>query len=158
MRSVLHGDRVLVRISGLDRRGRREGRVVEVTERANTRLVGRVVEEHGVQFCIAENRRIRQQIVLAAPEKGRRTLRAAAGSVVEGRTDRTADALWPADRPCGGGARQLRRSGHGNRDRAAQARHAARIFRQGVAAAKRLPDEVREPTSASVKTSARWSW
>ncbi|HEY9193131.1 MAG TPA: ribonuclease R [Methyloversatilis sp.] len=83
MRSVLHGDRVLVRVSGLDRRGRREGRVVEVTERGTSRLVARVVEEHGVQFCIAENRRIRQQIVLAAPEKGRRALRAVAGSVVE---------------------------------------------------------------------------
>ncbi|OYW26427.1 MAG: ribonuclease R, partial [Methyloversatilis sp. 12-65-5] len=83
MRSVLHGDRVLVRVTGLDRRGRREGRVVEVTERGNTRLVARVVEEHGVQFCIAENRRIRQQIVLAAPEKGKRALKAAAGSVVE---------------------------------------------------------------------------
>lgn len=83
MRSVLHGDRVLVRVSGLDRRGRREGRVVEVTERGTSRLVARVVEEHGVQFCIAENRRIRQQIVLAAPEKGKRALRPVAGSVVE---------------------------------------------------------------------------
>lgn len=48
MRSVLHGDRVLVRVIGVDRRGRPEGKVVEVTERANTRLIARVVEEHAV--------------------------------------------------------------------------------------------------------------
>ncbi|MCB1938468.1 MAG: ribonuclease R [Rhodocyclaceae bacterium] len=65
MREVLHGDRAMVRISGVDRRGRPEGQVVEVLERANARVVGRVHEEHGVLVVIPENRRIAQDILLA---------------------------------------------------------------------------------------------
>ena len=34
MHKVLHGDRVLARITGVDRRGRPEGEIVEVLERA----------------------------------------------------------------------------------------------------------------------------
>jgi ribonuclease R len=144
MRSVLHGDRVLVRISGLDRRGRREGRVVEVTERANTRLVARVVEEHGVQFCIAENRRIRQQIVLAAPEKGRRTLRAAAGSVVEVELIEQPTRYGP---PIGRVVEVLGNYGDSGMEiEIALRKHDMphEFSGKAVAAAKRLPDEVRE--------------
>ena len=65
MREVLHGDRVMVRIAGMDRRGRPEGKVVEVLERANARIVGRVVVENGVTLVVPENRRISQEILLA---------------------------------------------------------------------------------------------
>ena len=65
MDKVLHGDRVMARIVGVDRRGRPEGKIVEVLERANQRLVGRVHNEHGVMFVVAENRRISQDILLA---------------------------------------------------------------------------------------------
>ncbi|KAB2970428.1 ribonuclease R [Zoogloea sp.] len=65
MREVLHGDRVMVRIAGMDRRGRPEGKVVEVLERANTRIVGRVLVENGVTLVVPENRRISQEILLA---------------------------------------------------------------------------------------------
>ena len=65
MREVLHGDRAMVRVTGTDRRGRPEGQIVEVLERANTRVVGRAVEEHGVLVIIPENRRIAQDILLA---------------------------------------------------------------------------------------------
>ncbi|NTV11543.1 MAG: ribonuclease R, partial [Zoogloea sp.] len=65
MREVLHGDRAIVRIVGTDRRGRPEGKLVEVLERVNTKLVGRVVVEHGVAVVVPENRRINQQILLA---------------------------------------------------------------------------------------------
>ena len=68
MGKVLHGDRALVRVLGLDRRGRPEGSIVEVTERANTRVVGRVFVEHGVVFVVPENKRIAQDI-LVPPEK-----------------------------------------------------------------------------------------
>jgi ribonuclease R len=68
MGKVLHGDRVLVRVTGLDRKGRPEGSIVEVTERANNRVVGRVFVEHGVVFVVPENRRIAQDI-LVPPEK-----------------------------------------------------------------------------------------
>lgn len=65
MREVLHGDRVLVRIAGVDRRGRPEGKVVEILERANTRIVGRVLNEHGVLLVVPEDRRIAQDILVA---------------------------------------------------------------------------------------------
>ncbi len=70
MDRVLHGDRALARVAGVDRRGRREGVIVEVLERANTLVVGRVFEEHGVRFVVPENRRINQKILLAPAEKG----------------------------------------------------------------------------------------
>jgi ribonuclease R len=87
MDKVLHGDHVIARMVGMDRKGRPEGKIVEVTERANARLVGRVFEEHGVYYVVAENRRISQDILLAPPEKGdkskkTKTLRAQAGQVV----------------------------------------------------------------------------
>ncbi|MGA9395150.1 MAG: ribonuclease R, partial [Azonexus sp.] len=68
MGKVLHGDRALVRVTGVDRKGRPEGSIVEVTERANNRVVGRVFVEHGVIFVVPENRRIAQDI-LVPPEK-----------------------------------------------------------------------------------------
>ncbi|HLO62414.1 MAG TPA: ribonuclease R [Azonexus sp.] len=68
MGKVLHGDRALVRVTGIDRKGRPEGSIVEVTERVNTRLVGRVFVEHGVVVVVPENKRISQDI-LVPPEK-----------------------------------------------------------------------------------------
>jgi ribonuclease R len=50
MRALFHGDRVMVRITGLDRRGRREGDVVEVLKRNTHTVVGRFYSENGVQF------------------------------------------------------------------------------------------------------------
>ncbi|MEO7402974.1 MAG: RNB domain-containing ribonuclease, partial [Burkholderiales bacterium] len=67
MNQVLHGDRVLVRPMGLDRRGRREATIVEVLERAQQSIVGRLYREHGVWFVVAADRRISQDI-LVEPE------------------------------------------------------------------------------------------
>ena len=65
MEKALHGDRVLVRVTGTDRRGRPEGSIVEVTERANTEVVGRVFDEYGVRYVVPEDRRLHTRIVLA---------------------------------------------------------------------------------------------
>jgi len=70
MHQVLHGDVVMVRQSGVDRRGRPEAKIVEVLERANNRVVGRLFEEHGIHFVVAENRRITQDILVAPGESG----------------------------------------------------------------------------------------
>jgi ribonuclease R len=70
MHQVLHGDVVMVRQSGVDRRGRPEAKIIEVLERGNNRVVGRLYEEHGIQFVVAENRRITQDILVAAGEAG----------------------------------------------------------------------------------------
>ena len=78
MHQVLHGDVVMVRQSGVDRRGRPEAKIIEVLERANNRVVGRLFEDHGIQFVVAENRRITQDILVAPGEHGA----AKAGQVV----------------------------------------------------------------------------
>ena len=80
MGKVLHGDRALVRVMGIDRKGRPEGSIVEVTERVNTKVVGRVFVEHGVVFVVPENRRIAQDI-LVPPEK-KAKLKPESGQVV----------------------------------------------------------------------------
>jgi ribonuclease R len=64
MHKALHGDVVLARVTGVDRRGRMEGSIVEVLERANSKVVGRIFIEQGVAFLIAENKRINQDILI----------------------------------------------------------------------------------------------
>jgi ribonuclease R len=54
----------MARQSGTGRRGRAEGAVVEVLERANRRIVGRLVEEHGICFVVAEDKRISQDVLV----------------------------------------------------------------------------------------------
>jgi len=70
MHRVLHGDKVLVRVAGFDRRGRREAKIVEVLEHVNRFIVGRYYLEGGVGFLIAENRRINQDILVPVENAG----------------------------------------------------------------------------------------
>ena len=58
MAKVLHGDRVLARITGADRRGRPEGEIVEVIESRTNKLVGRLLNERGVMIVVPEDQRI----------------------------------------------------------------------------------------------------
>jgi ribonuclease R len=77
MQKVLHGDRVQVRVTGTDRRGRPEGSIVEVTERANTHVIGRLIHENNVWLVAPEDKRLGQDIILqGSPGK------ATAGQVV----------------------------------------------------------------------------
>lgn len=78
MGKVLHGDRAMVRATGVDRRGRPEGKIVEVLERVNTRLVGRLIKERGVVIVSAEDRRISQDILIPPGQD----MKAKAGQVV----------------------------------------------------------------------------
>jgi ribonuclease R len=64
MRSVLHGDRILASVIGLDARGRREGAVREVLERAHSRVVGRFLEESGIALVVPDDPRISQDILV----------------------------------------------------------------------------------------------
>ena len=64
MNRVLHNDRALVRVSGTDRKGRREGKIVEVLERNTKQVVGRFIKEHGVQFVQPDNKKITQNILI----------------------------------------------------------------------------------------------
>ncbi|TFW32356.1 ribonuclease R [Massilia horti] len=65
MQKVLHGDRVLAKVSGVDRRGRPEGTIVEVVERANTHIIGRLLNEGGVWVISPEDKRIGHDILVA---------------------------------------------------------------------------------------------
>ncbi|KRE89702.1 exoribonuclease R [Frateuria sp. Soil773] len=74
MRSVMHGDRVLASVVGVDRRGRRQGAIVEVLQRRSPRLVGRVVIENGVTLVAPDDRRLHQDIMIApGQEQGARS-------------------------------------------------------------------------------------
>jgi ribonuclease R len=65
MQKVLHGDRVLAKVTGLDRRGRPEGTIVEVVARANSHVIGRLLNENGVWLIAPEDKRIGQDILVA---------------------------------------------------------------------------------------------
>ncbi len=69
MRKVLHGDRILARISGVDHRGREEATIVEVLERANHQVVGRFKTQGPIGFLIPENKRIHQDIIIPNDKK-----------------------------------------------------------------------------------------
>ncbi len=70
MRGVFHGDRVMARVAGIDRRGRREGSVVEVLERNTHSVVGRYFVEGGVGFVVPDNKRLAQDILIARDADG----------------------------------------------------------------------------------------
>ncbi|HZN86344.1 MAG TPA: RNB domain-containing ribonuclease, partial [Burkholderiales bacterium] len=71
MRQVMHGDRAMVRVTGIDHRERPTGEILEVLERVNRRIVGRLHSDHGVLFLVPEDRRIAQDILVPPAEAGR---------------------------------------------------------------------------------------
>ncbi len=64
MRAVLHRDRVRVRVIRYDRKGRPEGRVIEIVERRKAPLIGRLLHENGVWLVAPEDRRYGQDILI----------------------------------------------------------------------------------------------
>ncbi len=78
MRTVLHLDRVRVRVGKPDRRGRTEGQVIAILERSKRPIIGRLLHEGGVWLLAPEDRRYVQDILLQADSIGK----ARAGQVV----------------------------------------------------------------------------
>ena len=68
MRTLMNGDRAVVREVGLDRRGRREAVLVEVLERGVHHVVGRLFIEAGVGFVIADNKRITHDVLIPSED------------------------------------------------------------------------------------------
>ncbi|MDE2625700.1 MAG: ribonuclease R [Burkholderiales bacterium] len=64
MRAVLHGDRVKARIVRYDRKGRPEGRVLEILERRKAPIIGRLLHESGVWLVAPEDKRYGQDILV----------------------------------------------------------------------------------------------
>lgn len=69
MLKVLHGDRVLVKPTG-EYRGKPEGTIVEVIERRTNRLVGRFLNERGLNIVVPEDQRIKHDILVPPGETG----------------------------------------------------------------------------------------
>lgn len=64
MRTVMHGDHVVVRYGRLDRRNRREAVIVEVLERVNRQVVGRFHKEGSVAFVVPDNKHLNQDVLI----------------------------------------------------------------------------------------------
>ena len=69
MKKVMHGDRVMGRVTGVDKRGRREGSIVEVLEHRHKQIVGRFIDEEHVTHVAPEDKRLSQDIFI--PPEGR---------------------------------------------------------------------------------------
>ena len=64
MRAVLHRDRVKARVVRYDRKGRPEGRVLEILERRKTPIIGRLLHESGIWLVAPEDKRYGQDIMV----------------------------------------------------------------------------------------------
>ncbi|AEG92828.1 ribonuclease R [Ramlibacter tataouinensis] len=64
MRAVLHKDRVKARIVRHDRKGRPEGRVLEIVERPPQPIIGRLLHESGVWLVAPEDKRYGQDVLI----------------------------------------------------------------------------------------------
>ena len=69
MASLMNGDKVRVKVTGTDQRGRREGALVEVLERGTTQVVGRLHGADGVFTVIPSNPR-QPEIVIPPHDRG----------------------------------------------------------------------------------------
>ncbi len=78
MRTVLHRDRVRVRVQRVDRKGRPEGRVLDIIERRKAPIIGRLLLEGGQWLVAPEDSRYGQDILV--PKNA--TASATAGQVV----------------------------------------------------------------------------
>ena len=74
MRAVLHGDRIRARVVRHDRKGRPEGRVLDILERRAAPVIGRLLNEGGVWIVAPEDRRFGQDVLVPRVKSGLRLL------------------------------------------------------------------------------------
>ena len=68
MRSLFDGDRVMVKVTGRDHRGRTEGRVVDILERGFTEVAGQFIRERGIGLVIPDNPKISHRVLIPQGE------------------------------------------------------------------------------------------
>ena len=68
MRSLIDGDRVAIKVVGKDRRGRLEGRVVEILERGLSEVAGQFIRERGIGIVVPDNPKISHRILIPKGE------------------------------------------------------------------------------------------
>ena len=66
MRTLMHGDRAIVRPVGKSKRGKLQGKLVEIIERHNKQIVGRFYKESGIGFVVPENKCLNQDVMIPA--------------------------------------------------------------------------------------------
>ena len=70
MQSVMHGDRVAIKITKTDSRGRLEGKLIEVLERGSREIAGRYISERGIGVVIPDNPKINHRVLIPPRERG----------------------------------------------------------------------------------------
>ncbi|HEX7803054.1 MAG TPA: ribonuclease R [Pseudoxanthomonas sp.] len=70
MRKVMHGDRAMACVTGIDRSGRREGSIVEVLERRLSRLIGRFTLEAGISYMVPDDKRVQRNVLIPPDQRG----------------------------------------------------------------------------------------
>ncbi|WP_376693457.1 ribonuclease R [Wenzhouxiangella sp. EGI_FJ10409] len=71
MRQVFNGDRVLAAVTAVDRRGRKEGAIVEVVERVHAQVAGRLLIDSGVAVVVPDDPRLTQDILVPSERVGK---------------------------------------------------------------------------------------
>ncbi|WP_027158380.1 ribonuclease R [Methylobacter luteus] len=71
MDQLMHNDRAVVRVSGIDKKGRREGAVVEVLERNTHQVVGRLYRDRGFTYVVPDNKNIAQTVLIEKGDAGK---------------------------------------------------------------------------------------
>jgi ribonuclease R len=65
MRTLMNGDKVVLKVTSFDKqRGRAEGALVSVLERAHQSLVGRYYCESGIEYVVPDDKRLVQDVLL----------------------------------------------------------------------------------------------
>jgi len=70
MRKVFDGDKVAVRVAGVDNRGKEEAVIVEILQRNTHQLVGRFYTQGESAYVVPDNRRIPHEILINASDMG----------------------------------------------------------------------------------------
>lgn len=70
VREVFTDDRVLVRVTGSNSRGRSEGVIVQVLERNTHQVVGRFFEDGGLAFVSPDSKSITQDVIIPTGKSG----------------------------------------------------------------------------------------
>ena len=70
MAELMHGDKILARVKDIDERGRKDYAPVEILERAQKRIVGKLTVQHGVWSLLPDNRRLTHHLIIPAGELG----------------------------------------------------------------------------------------
>jgi ribonuclease R len=86
-KGAMHGDRVLARLEGISKEGKRDGTIVRVLERANRSVVGEFVKLKGVSVVKPSEKRLTEEIIIPP----RLSLGARTGEIVVAEITR-----WPS--------------------------------------------------------------